>query len=92
MSKRAGVWRMSLPNERARAIINTRNYLRRMLSPYNGGIKKIPKEVRRECRYLLKHFSSTYELIRAVKPKNKYICADELNRINQEEILEWEKK
>lgn len=83
---------MSLQNERARAIINARNYLRKMLSPYNGGIKRIPKEVRRECRYLLKHFPSTYELMMAVKPNNKYICLDELNRINQDEVLEWENK
>ena len=81
---------MSLPSEKANAIINARNFLRRLLSPYNGGIKKIPKEVRREARSLLKHYPHTYELIRSLKPKNAHIDVKTLQQINQDEILAWD--
>ena len=64
---------MSLPDEKAHAIINARNFLRRMLSPYNGGIKGLSKEVRREARYCLKHFASDHDFYRALKKDNKYI-------------------
>jgi len=80
---------MSLPSERARALINARNFLRRMLSPYNGGVKGIPKDVRRECKSLLKHYPMSVELILALKPKNKYICIKELNRLNTEELCKF---
>ncbi len=45
---------MTLPNERTRAIINTREFLRRLLDPKKT--PKIPKAIRREAYYLLKHY------------------------------------
>lgn len=47
---------MTLPKERTNSLHNTREFLRKLLSPYNGGFKRIPKEVRREAYYCLKHF------------------------------------
>jgi hypothetical protein len=53
---------MTLPDERTRAVINTREFLLRLCSPY-GGFKRIPGEVREEARRLLKHFPNTFDLL-----------------------------
>jgi hypothetical protein len=59
---------MTLPNERARAVINVYEFLVRLISPYNeNGVKKIPKAVREEARRLAKHFPRRYELYAAAK-------------------------
>lgn len=77
---------MSTKHERALALINARDFIRRLISPYvENGIKRIPKEVRRECKYLLKHFPSTIELIKSIKPNNDFICINELKKIHENE-------
>lgn len=43
-------------------MIATRDFLRRLCSPYCGGIKKVPREVRDEARGLLKHYPNGYDL------------------------------
>jgi len=53
---------MTLPGQRTRAVISTREFLVRLTSPYNGGIKGVKKEVREEARRLLRHFPSGVEL------------------------------
>lgn len=54
---------MTLPNQRTQATINAREFLHRlMLPPCCGGYAKIPKAVRTEARWLLKHFPQPYEL------------------------------
>lgn len=59
---------MTLPNERARAVINVHDFLVRLLSPYvENGIKKIPKDVRQEARRLLKHYPRPYDLYAAAR-------------------------
>lgn len=76
---------MSLKDERSWSIINTRNFLRRILSPYGEkGIKRLPKSVRQEAGFLLKHFPSDWELARALRKGNKYICEKELK--NNDEL------
>lgn len=52
---------MTLPDERHNAIRRTIDFLASLLSPYSG-VKGIPKEVRQEARYLLKHFPAKYQL------------------------------
>lgn len=47
---------MTLPSERTRSVIRTREFLYRLASPYEGGIKGIKAEVRAEARSLLRHF------------------------------------
>jgi len=54
---------ITLPNERLRAVLNTREFLLRLASPYTpGGFKRIPLEVRRQARWLLKHFPGNYDM------------------------------
>jgi len=58
---------MTLPNERTRAVMNVREFLLRLSSPYGGGIKGIRKEVREEARRLLKHYPARYDLHHVAK-------------------------
>ncbi len=59
---------MTLPNERNRAILNTYDFLCRLMSPYvKNGIKKIPMAVRQEARALLKHYPQPYEIEKLAK-------------------------
>jgi hypothetical protein len=54
---------MTMPNERTRAVLRTREFLQRLASPYvEGGIKKVPAEVRKEALRLLKHYPFPYDL------------------------------
>jgi hypothetical protein len=56
---------MTLPAERTRAVIRAREFLLRLCSPYGGGIKRIPREVRQEARRLLRHYPGWFDLGRA---------------------------
>lgn len=57
---------MTLPYERTRAVLNVREFLIRLSSPYNpNGIKGIKKEVREEARRLMRHFPGRWEMMRA---------------------------
>lgn len=54
---------MTLPCQRTNAVISTREFLNRlMLPPCCGGYAKIPKTIRTEARWLLKHYPQPYEL------------------------------
>ena len=54
---------MTLPSERTRAISNTRKFLCRLCTPYYGGVKGIPRSVRREALALLRHFPMASEML-----------------------------
>lgn len=55
---------MTLPDERTRAVIAVADFLRRLSSPYlERGLKKIPTEVRREARDLLRHYPSVVDML-----------------------------
>jgi hypothetical protein len=56
---------MTLPRERTSAVIRAREFLLRLCSPYGGGIKRIPREVRQEARRLLRHYPGWFDLGRA---------------------------
>lgn len=59
---------MTLPDQRARSVINVYDFLVRLISPYNdNGIKKIPKAVRDEAYRLAKHYPRPYDLYAAAK-------------------------
>ena len=49
---------MTLPNERTRSVLNTQQFLLRLATPYGGGLKRIPLNVRAEARRLLRHYPS----------------------------------
>ena len=58
---------MTLPYERTRAVLYAGDFLKRLASPYNGGIKGIRKEVREEARRLLRHYPWAVDLWRVAK-------------------------
>lgn len=51
---------MTLPRERANSIHNTREFLRSLLDPKKT--PKVPKSVRREAYWCLRHFPSDYDI------------------------------
>lgn len=53
---------MTLPCERTRSVLHAKDFLLRLATPYGGGLKRIPKEVRREARRLLRHYPSWHDL------------------------------
>lgn len=53
---------MTMPNERTYAVVRAREFLERLLTPYGGGIKGVPKAVREEARRVLRHFPYIHEL------------------------------
>lgn len=56
---------MTLPNERTRAVCRAADFLRRLASPYAGGIKGVRSEVREEARRILRHYPHWFDLGRA---------------------------
>ena len=75
---------MTLPYERTRAVINTHDFLVRLLSPYNeNGIKRIPKAVREEALWLLRHYPMPYDLHAAAKGAPDVFDEQEVLRYNE---------
>ena len=57
---------MTLPDQRTRAVLNAREFLVRLLSPYvENGLKRIPGPVRQEARHILKHFPNSVDVYEA---------------------------
>ena len=53
---------MTLPHERTRAVLSAREFLFRLASPYNGGLKGIKQHVRLEARNILRHYPNWFDL------------------------------
>ena len=75
---------MTLPNERTRSVLNTHDFLLRLATPYGGGLKRIPKEVRAEARRLLRHYPHWFDLGRA----DCWDTAEAMRLANREEAPE----
>jgi hypothetical protein len=72
---------MTLPYERTRAVINAREFLFRLSTPYIAdGIKRIPAAVRDEARRLLRHYPNVVDL----KYAEQSFSADEADKIMEE--------
>lgn len=56
---------MTLPSERRRSISNTREFLRKLLNPRET--PRVPKAVRKEAYWCLRHFPSVLDMKRAAK-------------------------
>ena len=57
---------MTLPDQRSRAVVLTRDFLVRLMSPYlPDGLKRIPKPVRDEARRLLRHYPTLVDVATA---------------------------
>lgn len=50
---------MTLPDERTRAVLNARNFLRDLIDPRKT--PKVPKYIRIEAGNLLKHYPSDFD-------------------------------
>lgn len=55
---------MTLPDERTRAVMNTRQFL---LALACGEIKRIPSEVRAMARSLLRHYPGEFDMFRTAE-------------------------
>ena len=54
---------MTLPDERTRAVANTRDFLFNLLDPRMT--PRVPREVREQASRCLRHYPGTYDLIQA---------------------------
>jgi hypothetical protein len=76
---------MTLPRERTRAIVNVHDFLVRLVSPYNeNGIKKIPRAVREEALWLLRHYPRPYDIHAAAKCAPDVFDVQEILRCDEE--------
>ncbi|NBP13535.1 hypothetical protein EBU95_03935 [bacterium] len=50
---------MTLPDERTNAVLKTRNFLLDLLNPKKT--PKVPKNIRKEAAWLLKHYPSQFD-------------------------------
>lgn len=81
---------MTLPYERTRTLINAYDFLLRLSSPYvKNGIKRIPSEVRKEARWLMKHFPRPYDIHAAAKCAPDVFDAQEIMRYDEERQQSW---
>lgn len=72
---------MTLPYERTRAVLNAREFLFRLSTPFvENGIKRIPAAVRDEARRLLRHYPSVVDL----KYAKDSFSAEEADKIMEE--------
>lgn len=51
---------MTIPVERSRAVVNTREFLTLLLDP--KATPRVPRAIRLEARSLLKHYPATYDI------------------------------
>lgn len=51
---------MTLPDERTRALLNVKHFLLDLLDPKKT--PRVPKEIRRQARYLLKHYPYDWDI------------------------------
>lgn len=81
---------MTLPYERTRTLINTYEFLLRLSSPYvENGIKRIPAEIRKEARWLMKHFPRPYDIHAAAKCAPDVFDEQEILRYDEERQQQW---
>jgi hypothetical protein len=72
---------LTLPYERTRAVLNAREFLFRLSTPFvQDGIKRIPASVRDEARRLLRHYPSVVDL----KYAGSSFSADEADKVMDE--------
>lgn len=71
---------MTMPNERTRAVIQVRDFLVRLSSPYTDrGLKKIPGSVRAEARALLRHYPHLVDMLEPVNAFDPDLAQSLLN-------------
>ena len=56
-------WRMTLPDERYRAVLAAEQFMRDLLDP--AKTPRVPKTVRDRARAVLRHYPSRYDMDRA---------------------------
>ena len=51
-----------MPDERTFAVCRARDFLRRLASPYCGGIKGVRRDIREEARRILRHYPAWFDI------------------------------
>ena len=77
---------MSTPLEQARAIAQARHFLSELCVP--GKIRRIPPEVRREARNLIKHMPMSWDLPRIVNEEGALDHMQEIEEYYRKQF--WE--
>ncbi len=72
---------MTIHAERTRSLIYARDFLRSLLDPKKT--PKVPKAIRREAYYRLKHYPSIYDI-----QKFAMACPDILDPVTKEDVEE----
>lgn len=52
---------MTLPDERTRAVLNTKEFLRNLLDPKKT--PRVPKKIRKQAYSLLKHYPNDFDFM-----------------------------
>lgn len=65
---------MSLPDEKYRAVQNAREFLRDLLDPKKT--PRVPKEIRKNAYWVLRHFPADYEMEEVAKKSPKIFKID----------------
>jgi len=65
---------MTLPDERFRAVMMTKEFLLKLLDP--KATPRVPLDIRRQARSVLRHFPHQYEMERVAKKSPDVFKAD----------------
>ena len=66
---------MTLPNERTYAVLNARRFLMKLLDP--KATPRVPKAIRKEAYWILKHYPHPYDFYMLFKYKNEIFAETE---------------
>ena len=73
---------MTLPSQRTRSVLSTRDFLLRVMSPHlPDSYKRIPRPVREEARRLLRHYPGVVDLSLAGERAPNVFDAEEAWRL-----------
>ena len=57
---------MTLPSQRTRSVLSTRDFLLRLMNPaLPDGFKRVPRHVREEARRLMRHYPGVVDMSQA---------------------------
>lgn len=65
---------MTIPFERYRAVVQTEEFLKELLDPKKT--PRVPKDIRRQALWCLRHYPSKYEMDRAAKQAPDLFAVD----------------
>lgn len=78
---------MTMPDERTRAVINTRKFLSDLLN--SKATPKVPKEIREKAYRLLKHYPTAFYIKMAASGDLEVFDKTEATRLTDEETKQF---